>query len=74
MATRIYAVNPGESEFQVRENVGPTGTSAIVALVVDLTTTVVGPGGVTKTVERSDVLKACDEIKNWVLRQNWPPA
>lgn len=74
MATRIYAVNPGESEFNVRENVGPTGTSAIVAVVVDLTANVVGPGGVSITIAKSDVLKALEQVENWVLKQNWPPA
>ncbi len=74
MATRIIAINPGEPETSVRENVGPTGTSAIVALVVDLAATVVGPGGVSQTIARSDVLKAIDELENWVIKTNWPPA
>lgn len=74
MATRIYGINPGESEFNVRENIGPTGTSAIVAIVVDLTSTVVGPGGVTGSITKSDVLKALNQVENWIVRQNWPPA
>lgn len=74
MATRIYATSPGDDEFHVKENVGPTGTSAIIAVVVDLATTGVTDKGVTRGPTRQEVLDAIERVQNWILKKNWPPA
>lgn len=75
MATRIYALNPGEISTSVRENVGPTGTSAGIALIIDAAVTITGPGGGATEPSKADVLRALEEIKAYLIRDNtWPPA
>ena len=76
MATRIYAVNPGGQNFDVIEDVGPTATSAIIALVVDLDTSLVtGAGGTARGPKLDEVLEALENIKAHIMRTNlWPPA
>ena len=75
MATRIYAINPGENSTLVRENVGPTGTSAGIALIVDAAVTITGLAGAAQEPSKADVLKALEEITAYIIRDNtWPPA
>lgn len=74
MATRIYAVNPGQTGKDVIEAVGPTATSAIIALVVDLASNVTDGSG-TRGPNRTEVLNALEYLKEYILRDNsWPPA
>lgn len=75
MATRIYGVSPGAS-FQINsivEAVGPTATSAPIALVIDLAATVTD-GAATRTVNKEEVLLAIENIKAYILAGNWTPA
>lgn len=75
MATRIYAVGPAGHVQDVIENVGPTATSAIVAVVVDLTASVTGAAGVSRTISRAETLQAIDVIQQAILNDSqWPPA
>lgn len=74
MATRIWAINPNGQLDDVKENIGPTGTSAIIALVVDLATTAVNQSGVTRTVSREEVLNAIETFRSYILGDTWPPA
>lgn len=74
MATRIWAVGPAGTLENVQENIGPTATSAIVAIVVDLTASVTGQAGVSRTVSKSEVLQAIDVLEQKILRDIWPPA
>ena len=74
MATRIFAVSPPGTLENVQENVGPTATSAIVALVIDLSASITGAGGTARTVAKSEVLQAITVLEEWVVRQKWPPA
>lgn len=76
MATRIYAVGPAGQLANVQENVGPTATSAIIAVVVDLSNTAVtGAGGVARTVSRAEVLQAMEVLEQAILNDSqWPPA
>lgn len=75
MATRIYAVSPDAKSYDVIETVGPTATSAIVALVVDLATTGITDGGVTRGPSKREVLQALEYITEAIIRKNtWPPA
>lgn len=75
MATRIYAVGPAGVVESVQENVGPTATSAIVAVVVDLTASVIGQAGVARTIGRAEVLQALQAISQRILNDSqWPPA
>lgn len=74
MATRIYAVGPAGHVEDVQENIGPTATSAIVAVVVDLTASVTGAGGVSRTVSKSEVLQALEALEQKIIKDIWPPA
>lgn len=75
MATRIWAGPPDAKLSDIQENVGPTGTSAIVALVVDLSATVSGgPGAASRTISKAEVLKTLEKIREAVINDKWPPA
>ena len=75
MATRIYGLDPGGSTVDVVEAIGPTATSAIVAVVVDLATNVTGQAGDTRAPSRDEVLLALDNLRAYIYRDNsWPPA
>jgi hypothetical protein len=73
MATRIFAVNPSGTIETAVETVGPTATSAIVAVVVDLASNVTD-GSTSRGPSKSEVLKALDTLKAKILKANWPPA
>jgi uncharacterized protein YqgV (UPF0045/DUF77 family) len=70
MATQVFRVNPGENEYQVTTAVG-AATTKLVEVTVDLNLT--GVGG-TRQISRDEVLEALEEIKNTIVRGNWPPA
>lgn len=74
MATRIFGFAPGANTGGVIEAVGPTATSAVIALVVDLATNTVGSGSGTRVVSKNEVLLALDAFKDYILADNWPPA
>lgn len=75
MATRIYGVAPGASMAlgSVIEDVGPTATSAVIALVIDLAASVTDAGA-TRTVSKEEVLLGLETLKNYILADQWPPA
>jgi hypothetical protein len=74
MATRIYSVNPGEQNTSVNEAVGPTATSGIIAVVVDLATNITDQGS-SRAPSREELLLALENIKEYIMRDNsWPPA
>lgn len=62
MASRFYGLNRGQTEFQVTE--GSATGSTDVEVRVDLT----------KSLDKNDVLVKLQEICNWILKGNWPPA
>ena len=74
MATRIYALAPGGQFTVIQENIGPTATSAAVAIVVDLATTVVTEGSTTRTLNKNEVMLALEELKKYIEADAWPPA
>jgi hypothetical protein len=74
MATRIFAVGPAGTIENVINTVGPTATSAIIAVVVDLTASVTGQGGTSRTVSKAEVLQAMEAIEAKILKSDWPPA
>lgn len=74
MATRIWAVGPAGTLENVQENVGPTATSAIIAVVVDLSALVTGQAGVARTASKAEVLQAIEAIEEKIIKGNWPPA
>ena len=64
MATRIYKISRGETEFQVAEDVGSATVSDNIELTVDLAV----------SLEKNEVLLALDMLKNHIVKGNWPPA
>ena len=75
MATRIFACNPGDPSTSVIEDVGPTGTSASIALIVDAAVTITGLDGAAQQASKADVIKALEAITEYIIRKNtWPPA
>jgi 3-phosphoglycerate kinase len=74
MATRIWAVGPAGVVENVQENVGPTATSAIIAVIVDLSTSVTGAGAVARTASKAEVLQSLKVIEERIIKGNWPPA
>lgn len=66
MATRWYAINPGQSLENVTESVGNGNSSALVELNINLSATGVNdsgaPGGATSRVIRKEEVLQCLEI------------
>ena len=72
MATRLYAWNPGET--RVLEGVGAAASSKVMNLTVDIATDLINEGTTTRVLDRAEVLKFLDEVKEHILRGSWPPA
>ena len=62
MASRYYALDIGDNEYEVSE--GATTQSKTVEIAVDLA----------DSATREQVLVAIDNIKNYIIRDIWPPA
>ena len=73
MATRIFAANPNGNVNTVTNAVGPTATSGIIAVVVDLASNVTD-GTATRGPDRQEVLDAIEAIRQKIIATNWPPA
>lgn len=78
MATRRYKINASERavEAEVTEEVGAATNSKFVELTVDLAATAAyAANGVTqRAITKDEVLECIDEIKQHILKGNWPPA
>lgn len=64
MATRLYGISRGETEFQITEGVGSATAADNIELTVDLAV----------SLTKAEVLGKLDELKNHILKGNWPPA
>lgn len=64
MATRLYGLSKGETEFQVTETVGSAVATDSIELTIDLAA----------NLSKNDVLIALDYLKNHILKYGWPPA
>lgn len=62
MADRIYGLDRGQHEFDVSE--GSVSPAKGVEVVVDLAV----------SLQKSEVLQLLDQIKNYIIKGNWPPA
>jgi hypothetical protein len=62
MASRYYALEIGDNEYEVAE--GASTQSKTVEIAIDLA----------DNATREQVLVAIDNIKNYILRDIWPPA
>ncbi len=68
MATRIFGVNPQGDFEDCIDTVGPTATSAIIALVIDLSASVVGAGGVARAPSKAEVIQALEIFEQKILK------
>jgi len=64
MATRLYGLSRGETEFQVTEGVGSATAADNIELTVDLAV------GLTK----EEIIRALQMLENHILKGNFPPA
>lgn len=64
MATRLYGTSRGKTEFQITDTVGSPTVSNDIELTVDLA----------KNLDKNDVLVKLQELTNYILEHNWPPA
>jgi hypothetical protein len=64
MATRLYGIARGERIDGVAEGVGSAVAADPIELTVDLAS----------SLDRQDVLKALDILRDHILKGNWPPA
>lgn len=62
MADRIYGLDRGDTEFDVSE--GSSSPTKDVEVVVDLAV----------SLEKEEVIRALEMIKNHIIKGNWPPA
>jgi len=62
MADRIYGLDRGDTEFDVSE--GSSSPAKDVEVVVDLAV----------SLEKSEVIRKLEEIKNHIVKGDWPPA
>jgi hypothetical protein len=62
MASRFYALEIGDNEYEVAEGASTQSKTVEVAVNLD--------DGAT----RDQVLVALENIKNYILRDAWPPA
>jgi len=75
MATRLYAVNPGDNSVNVIEGVGSATSSKIINLVVDIGPTLITDGSTQRAPSREEVLLALQNITEHIIRvKTWPPA
>lgn len=62
MASRYYALEIGDNEYEVAEGASTQSKTVEIAINLDDSAT------------RDQVLVAIDNIKNYILRDIWPPA
>jgi hypothetical protein len=69
MATRRYSIELGQNEYQVTEAVGAATVTNSMEFTVDLAV-------VTAASDRGKqaVVAALQDLTNYILRGNWPPA
>lgn len=64
MATRLYGISRGETEFQITEGVGSAVAADNIELTVDLAA----------NLTREDILLALEKFENHILKGLFPPA
>lgn len=74
MATRLYSIAPGQTEFQIVQAVGSATVTQAIELTVDLSTSIVTEGTSTRAIRQEEVLRALDMLKNYILEHKWLPA
>lgn len=75
MATRRYKISPGQTEFQVIEEVGAATNSNVVELTVDMAALVADANSSPnpRTITREEILLALEQIGNHIISNIYPP-
>jgi hypothetical protein len=74
MATRLYSVSVGKGAdggLAVTEAVGSATTTSAIELTIDLANVL---SGSTTPLTRQDVLQALDVLKDYIQKDDFPPA
>lgn len=74
MATRRYKVSVGETEFKVVDEVGAANNSDTFEFTVDLAASINDDKGGTRKPTKEEVLLALEQIENYIVSHQWPPA
>lgn len=78
MATRRYKINPAEFNVngnQIVEEVGAATNSKGIELTIDLSTAYKKNGlGVAVALSKEDILIALEELEQYIINRQWPPA
>lgn len=64
MATRLYGISRGETEFSITEGVGSATAADNIELTVDLAV----------SLTKNEILLALKALENHILKGNYPPA
>lgn len=73
MATRRYKVSAGETEYAVVEEAGAAVNSDTFEFTVECATTAVNANGSTRAPNKDEVILALEQIKNHIIKNQWPP-
>lgn len=77
MATRLYSVNPGDTEYSVVEAAGSAIVTKNIELTVNTSATLISdsnsPTG-SRAITKEEVLEALGKLENYILRSQWPPS
>lgn len=68
MATRRYSIGIGDNQTQVAEAVGAAVVTKAIEVTVDLAVVTDSIGG------KFAVVESLQDITNYILQGNWPPA
>jgi hypothetical protein len=75
MATRRYKITAGETYKDIVQEVGAATNSDAIELTVDLASTIVNLNGSdTRALTKDEVVQAVEQIKLYIIENNWPPA
>lgn len=68
MATRRYSIGIGDNQTQITEAVGAAVATKAIEVTVDLAVVTDVIGG------KMAVIESLQDITNYILQGNWPPA
>jgi hypothetical protein len=76
MATRLYSIDPGNSDNQVVSAVGSAIVTKNIELTINTSPTLIPDTNTatgTRAITREEVLEALLKFENFILTNNWPP-
>lgn len=68
MATRRYSISIGDNQTQITEAAGAATATKEIELTVDMAVVTASIGG------KFAVIEALNDLQNYILQGNWPPA